>query len=123
MRDNFGRLVLGHLRGNFSLARAFWLHYVPVAALALFVLGRSFTLAGTVERHPIVEWIARGFWVMLAVAWILALVGTFNAATRHLARGGRPAWNTLAMAGIILTIVMPPFFPLIFTEVSAWMAT
>lgn len=121
MRDNFGRLVIDHIRGRYSLARAFWAHYVPVTALVLFVLGRSFTLAGTIERHPIVEMLALGFWIVLALAWIRALIGTFNAATRHLVRGGHPAWNTLAMAGIILTIVTPPFFPFLFGLVSSWL--
>lgn len=113
MGERFWRLVVQHWRGDYSLARAFWLHYLPATVVVLGVLGYSFTPGGMAEREGIVEGIEYGFWAALAIAWIWALVGTLQSATQHVARGGYPAVKTAALVCIIVTIVMPAFLPLL----------
>lgn len=114
MGERFWGLVLAHWRGDYSLARAFWLHYLPVTAVVLGVLGYSFTPGAMAERQGIVQGLEYGFWAALAIAWIWALVGTLQSAAQHVARGGYAAVKTAALACIIVTIVMPAFLPLLF---------
>lgn len=91
-----------HLRGDYSLARSYWLHTLLLQS----ALG-----AATVALIP---WVSDNYSARIAssavlalsiggvVLWFWAAAGTWASAGKHVARGGRPTWATLARIAIVL---------------------
>ncbi len=94
--------IARHLRGDYPLARAFWLHAVlPQAVLALLML----QLLPWLVDHATLRQAAGAALVctlldLLVGAW--SLVGAWASANRHVARGGRPLWASAARIALVL---------------------
>jgi hypothetical protein len=73
-------LIARHWRGEYSLARSFWLHYllVPMTILFLIVLAQSFT--GSSSTHGAL--LGSGSMIVLVGAIVWGLVGTWRSAKK-----------------------------------------
>lgn len=73
-------LVARHWRGDYSLARSFWLHYLfaPIIVLLLITILQS--IVGTASSYgPL---LGSGSVLVLVGAWIWGTVGTWRAAKK-----------------------------------------
>jgi quinol-cytochrome oxidoreductase complex cytochrome b subunit len=84
-------VVTRHWRGEYSLARSFWLHYlfIPMTILFLIVLAQSFT--GSSPTYGAL--LGSGSMIVLVGAIVWGLVGTWRSA-KNTPRG---VGRTLAM--------------------------
>lgn len=105
--------ILAHWHGRNTLARSLWCIYVPVTVIAFYVYIRSFGSDGMIDTVGLAAVVQKAWWAALAAAWIWALVGTFNSAGQHVARGGNPRWKKAARAFLIATAIMPPLAPVL----------
>ena len=73
-------LIARHWRGEYSLARAFWLHYLfaPIVVILLIVILQG--IVGTASSYgPL---LGSGSMLVLAGAWIWGMVGAWRAAQK-----------------------------------------
>ena len=78
----FGKtgLVIKHWRGDYSLARSFWLHYLLVPVAVLFAILVAEAVVGSHSRYG--EYLGSGSMLVLVGAYVWGLVGTWRAAKK-----------------------------------------
>lgn len=90
-------LIVNHWRGEYSLERSFWLHYI-VIPLALGCVLLGLLVAQIVFMFslisPLVLVVAQG------TVWVWAVRGTLRAAAQHTARGGASG-RALAVKAVV----------------------
>jgi hypothetical protein len=99
---SIGRYLVAHWRGEHSLARSFWAHFVLVNVV-LTIADRMVDASGLVAAD-----VTQAFFAMVGalgaglvvVAW--QLVGLARAAHRHARRGGKARWAWLAQVVVVL---------------------
>lgn len=93
-----------HYNGDYALARSYWAHMVPVS---LFAPALSLLLPWIGDNSParyfaIAFLFVTGFGV---VAWFWAVSGTWASANKHVSRGGKSGWATLAKIIIFIGLL------------------
>ena len=80
-------LVVKHWRGEYSLARSFWLHYLLPPIVILFLILVGVAVVGT--SSPYGSYLDTLCMLVLAGALVWGLVGTWRAAKKAPGRLGR----------------------------------
>jgi len=93
-----------HLRGEYSLARAFWLHYVLLTEL-FFVPIMFFLWVDVQINNPEMIWPMAVFLTVCWTAIITACIGTWRSAKHYVVSGGKPIWGMMARAFIVILLV------------------
>jgi len=78
----FGKtgLVFKHWRGDYSLARSFWLHYLLVPIVIILAILVAQAIVGSQSRYG--EYLGSGSMLALLAAYSWGLVGTWRAAKK-----------------------------------------
>jgi hypothetical protein len=95
-----------HWRGEFSLARSFWVNFVLLDFL-IQLLG-NWSPAGIINVHPKTAALA---FLVLVLVWFLVIcpwqfVGIWRAGRRHLAETGKHFWARSAQLSVILALLI-----------------
>jgi len=90
-------LFLKHLRGDYSLARSYWVHTVMLGWSLAFI--GVFALDAIGERYAIrhLSMAVLAFEAGLILAWVWSLVGTWMSALKHLFGGGSKFWAIVTL--------------------------
>lgn len=91
-----------HLRGDYSLGRSYWVNtfLVQLLAPALGLMLLPWLSSNFPARYG-----AAGSLLVTTIgliAWVWAVIGTWNAADKHVSRGGQEGWATAAKFMIVL---------------------
>lgn len=103
-RRPFG-FFLKHLNGDYGLARSYWLNSFIITAIAplLGVMLMPWLAANFQARYASMAFL--GLTLLGLVAWVWALVGTWNSATKHVGRSGKQGWATAAKVMIVIGLL------------------
>jgi hypothetical protein len=73
-------LVFKHWRGDYSLARSFWLHYLLVPILIILAILVAQAIVGSQSRYG--EYLGSGSMLALLAAYFWGMVGTWRSAKK-----------------------------------------
>ena len=93
-------LLKKHLMGDYSLARAYWLHNVLLGWLVTFTAAYAIYVVG--ERYAVryVSMTVLALEAALLLVWLWATVGTWMSAAKHFFGGGSRFWAIAAMLSV-----------------------
>jgi hypothetical protein len=94
-----------HLNGDYSLARSYWVHTVPIHLFTHFLA--SLLLPWLGKNFP-ARYSSAGFLLLTVfgiLAWVWAISGTWASANKHVSRGGKQIWANAAKAMIVIGIL------------------
>jgi len=94
-----------HLRGDYSLARSYWLHMVVFAALLPKLLGIA--LGAVLVDRPARYGAAATLLMLLLgwATWLWAAGGTWRSAGKHVQRGGKRFWAGFAKIMLVFGLI------------------
>lgn len=98
-----------HLNGDYSLARSYWLHTLPVSLLAPVV---GMALLPLLGKNLPARYGSAGFLTLMTlclVMWAWGVWGTWASSQKHVARGGSAGWAFAAKLIITLGIFRTVF--------------
>lgn len=89
-----------HLRGDYSLGRSYWLHYIG-AQKALEWIAIWIPVFADTSSARYLSASVLGFTLLSLVAWIWGASGAWASANLHVNRGGKATWAGLARVAIV----------------------
>lgn len=102
-RTKIGKYVAEHWNGDQSLAQSYWVNLILLVALfaALGSVGLA-TIEASSESLRIIAFGWLIFWPFVLALWIWGLIGTWRSASKHVQRGGKQGWASVAKVMIAL---------------------
>ena len=98
--------ILGHWRGEFNLAMAFWVNNVLISA-CIYYVGSLYNAEQLISpSHPLGQ--LRGETAIQLFTYLIApwqLVGLWRSATRHIQQTARTFWARCAKVAVVVTVV------------------
>ena len=101
--ERTGNYVLDHWRGYLSLPISYWVNGTIISgASAMLIIGISADVAQSDASLQASSAIGIALQLIGLAVWVWGIVGIWRSSAKHPARGGSPAWATVAKAMVIL---------------------
>ena len=97
--------VRRHYRGDYSLARSYWVHTFLFSILASSLTAGVLAAFGSGSKARYISLTVIVAILFMAALWVWGVVGTWASATKHPGRGGSSFWAGAAKVAIVFGVL------------------